>query len=55
MSKADYYETLGVSRDADAGAIERAWGWRPRVREIGPMIESAWRFARRHPRGYGSR
>ncbi len=37
---------------ASAALIERELGWRARVRDVGMMIEHAWRWMREHPRGY---
>ncbi|WP_329204384.1 UDP-glucose 4-epimerase GalE [Streptomyces sp. NBC_00683] len=36
---------------ADAGAVNRAWGWRPR-RNLADMCGDSWRFQRRNPLGY---
>ncbi len=38
---------------ADASKIAHELGWQARVREIEPMIETAWRWFRAHPNGYG--
>ncbi|EGX57570.1 UDP-galactose 4-epimerase [Streptomyces zinciresistens K42] len=35
----------------DAGAVARAWGWRP-VRNLDDMCRDAWRFQRLNPDGY---
>lgn len=32
--------------------IQRELGWRPRYTELRPIVESAWRWHQRHPRGY---
>ncbi len=37
---------------ADASKIARELGWQAKVREIEPMIESAWRWFRANPNGY---
>lgn len=29
-------------------------GWKPRLADLEAILETAWRFARAHPRGYGS-
>ncbi|MFE1440307.1 UDP-glucose 4-epimerase GalE [Streptomyces sp. NPDC058739] len=36
---------------ADAGAVERAWGWRP-TRDLFTMCRDAWHFQQLNPRGY---
>ncbi|MEV5343176.1 UDP-glucose 4-epimerase GalE [Streptomyces sp. NPDC052676] len=36
---------------ADAGAVARAWGWRP-TRDLAAMCRDAWRFQQLHPDGY---
>ncbi|NLU66140.1 UDP-glucose 4-epimerase GalE [Streptomyces sp. HNM0574] len=36
---------------ADAGAVARAWGWRP-TRGLDDMCRDLWRFQRLHPLGY---
>ncbi|MFI6873871.1 UDP-glucose 4-epimerase GalE [Streptomyces sp. NPDC050400] len=36
---------------ADAGAVARAWGWRP-VRDLADMCRDAWRFQQLNPHGY---
>jgi len=36
---------------ADAGRVERAWGWRT-GRGLAEMCQDAWRFQRLHPQGY---
>ncbi|WP_406260095.1 UDP-glucose 4-epimerase GalE [Streptomyces nigra] len=37
---------------ADAGAVARAWGWRP-TRGLDDMCRDAWRFQQLNPYGYG--
>jgi UDP-glucose-4-epimerase GalE len=39
---------------ASAEKIERELGWRPRYRDLWTIIETAWRWHRDHPRGYGN-
>jgi UDP-glucose 4-epimerase len=39
---------------ASAEKIQRELGWRPRYTELRPIIETAWRWHRNHPRGYGN-
>ncbi|AVV45730.1 UDP-glucose 4-epimerase GalE [Streptomyces sp. P3] len=36
---------------ADATAVERAWGWRPK-RDLADMCRDSWHFQRLNPRGY---
>ncbi|EKX66015.1 UDP-glucose 4-epimerase [Streptomyces ipomoeae 91-03] len=36
---------------ADAGAVARAWGWRP-ARDLAAMCRDAWRFQQLNPNGY---
>ena len=38
---------------ADAGLARRELGWTPRFTSIAPIVESAWRWHRNHPQGYG--
>jgi len=38
---------------ASGEALRRDLGWSPRYTEIGPIVESAWRWHSSHPRGYG--
>lgn len=38
---------------ADARAIQRSLGWRPRHTELDPIITDAWRWRCAHPDGYG--
>ncbi|MER6347148.1 UDP-glucose 4-epimerase GalE [Streptomyces sp. NPDC001595] len=51
------YEIVGRRPDdvpelvADAGAVHRAWGWRP-ARDLAAMCRDAWRFQRLNPDGY---
>lgn len=37
---------------ADAGLAADVLGWKPRYTEIEPIVETAWRWHRTHPRGY---
>jgi len=37
---------------ADATAIQRALGWRPKYTEIEPIIATAWNWFQQHPDGY---
>ncbi|HLY73193.1 MAG TPA: UDP-glucose 4-epimerase GalE [Planctomycetota bacterium] len=37
---------------ADSTRIRRELGWTPRIPELDRIIESAWRWIGRHPRGY---
>ena len=37
---------------SDPGHIETQIGWRAKVRELRPMLESAWNWMRAHPRGH---
>ena len=39
---------------ADSGQIRRDLGWKPRVPDLSGIIESAWRWHRRHPDGYAA-
>jgi UDP-glucose-4-epimerase GalE len=38
---------------ADAGLARSELGWTPRFTSIAPIVESAWRWHQKHPRGYG--
>jgi UDP-glucose 4-epimerase len=38
---------------ADASLARRELGWTPRFTSIAPIVESAWRWHRNHPNGYG--
>lgn len=40
---------------ADSTRIRKDLGWTPRFPELSRIIESAWRWHRRHPQGYGDR
>jgi UDP-glucose-4-epimerase GalE len=35
--------------------IQRDLGWKPRYADLRPIIETAWNWHRRHPRGYGDK
>ncbi len=37
---------------ADSSLARKTLGWEPRYTEIEPIIETAWRWHRDHPRGY---
>ena len=37
---------------SDPGRIKAQLGWRAKVRELRPMLESAWNWMRAHPRGH---
>jgi UDP-glucose 4-epimerase len=39
---------------ASSDCIQSALGWVPRYPELAEMIESAWKWRQRHPRGYAS-
>jgi UDP-glucose 4-epimerase len=39
---------------SDASKIEQELGWRAEITELEPIISSAWRWFREHPRGYGT-
>ena len=38
---------------ADSAKIRQELGWTPRIPELERIVESAWRWLQRHPRGYG--
>jgi UDP-glucose-4-epimerase GalE len=38
---------------ASAEKIQGELGWRPRFTELRPIIETAWHWHRKHPKGYG--
>jgi len=38
---------------ADSAKIKRELGWSPRIPELERIVDSAWRWLQRHPRGYG--
>jgi UDP-glucose 4-epimerase len=38
---------------ADPGRALAVLGWRPRYRELEAIVETAWRWHRSHPRGFG--
>ncbi|HEV3143210.1 MAG TPA: UDP-glucose 4-epimerase GalE [Gemmataceae bacterium] len=40
---------------ADASKIARELGWKPKVAELRAIIDTAWEWHRRHPRGYDDR
>ena len=37
---------------ASADKVQRELGWRPRYAELRPILETAWHWHRRHPKGY---
>jgi UDP-glucose-4-epimerase GalE len=37
---------------AASDKVQQELGWRPRYRELGPIVETAWKWHRTHPRGY---
>jgi len=38
---------------ADSTRIKQELGWSPRIPELERIVDSAWRWLQRHPRGYG--
>ena len=38
---------------ADSRKAQAELGWQPKFKTIGPIVETAWRWHRDHPRGYG--
>jgi UDP-glucose-4-epimerase GalE len=40
---------------AAAGKAQRELGWQPRYADLRPIIETAWEWHRRHPKGYQDR
>lgn len=40
---------------ADASLAMRELAWQPKFRTIEPIVETAWRWHSRHPRGFGDR
>jgi UDP-glucose-4-epimerase GalE len=38
---------------ASAEKIQKELGWQPRYTELRPILETAWRWHRSHPKGYG--
>ncbi len=40
---------------ASSDKIQRELGWRPRYTELRPIVETAWRWHSKHPKGYGDR
>jgi UDP-glucose-4-epimerase GalE len=40
---------------ASSEKIQRELGWRPRYTELRAIVETAWNWHRRHPRGYNDR
>jgi UDP-glucose 4-epimerase len=39
---------------ADSSLAQKTLGWMPKYMEIGPIVETAWKWHQAHPRGYGS-
>jgi UDP-glucose 4-epimerase len=39
---------------ADSSLAQNTLGWKPQYMEIGPIVETAWKWHQAHPRGYGS-
>jgi UDP-glucose-4-epimerase GalE len=37
---------------ASSEKIQRELGWKPRYTDLGPILETAWRWHQSHPRGY---
>lgn len=53
-------ERIGERRPGDPSALVadiaragRELDWRPRYRELDPIVETAWRWHSKHPQGYG--
>jgi UDP-glucose 4-epimerase len=40
---------------ASSDKIQRELGWKPRYTELRPIIQTAWNWHQKHPRGYGDR
>jgi UDP-glucose 4-epimerase len=40
---------------ADSTKIRKELGWNPEIPEVDGIIESAWRWMKRHPAGYGAK
>ncbi len=40
---------------AAAAKVHRELGWEPRYKDLRSIVESAWRWHSRHPKGYGDR
>jgi UDP-glucose-4-epimerase GalE len=40
---------------ASSEAIRRELGWKPRFEDIDTIVETAWRWRERHPRGYSAK
>jgi UDP-glucose 4-epimerase len=38
---------------ASSARIRMELGWRPRFEDIDTIVDTAWRWRRSHPRGYG--
>ena len=39
----------------EIGRIKKDLGWTPRIPELDRIIDGAWRWHQRHPRGYAGR
>lgn len=53
--------TTGPRREGDPGIlfassarIRRELGWQPQYEDVGTIVETAWRWRARHPRGYAT-
>ncbi len=42
-----------IGSHADPAKIRRERGWRARTGDLQKIIETAWRWRRQHPEGYG--
>jgi UDP-glucose 4-epimerase len=40
---------------ASSAKIRKELGWKPRYPELGGIVETAWKWHRAHPKGYGDR
>ncbi len=40
---------------ADSSKAQRELGWTPKFKTIEPIVETAWRWHKAHPKGYGDR
>jgi len=40
---------------ASSEKIQRELGWRPKYADLRPIIDTAWNWHKKHPRGYGDR
>ena len=56
MSRTCSVKPVGApSLVASSEKAQRELGWRPHYTELRPIIETAWNWQRKHPRGYGDR